>query len=381
MKLGRSISQLIGLATFALAAMVFSAPDSAGQTTPKHKVYFEVYPRQGADMNEILRQSEDSSGLRVWQYAVQSTRKHDKKTYIGVMVGDNPLVTNSTTTITVFVQPVILQIGSRTFDPTAADPCIANKVPLTVVKNSPMVKSSHDFKINGVDMGATQYSDAFQRANFWTTVSVLGGTYHVKLRYKYLSPITLPADPGSSHLYDSGNPCSPKYGGVEVSYFKLIEEAFLPLLSVEGVKPSNLALFLLQNTVLYKGTPDQCCIGGFHSSAGSQTYGTVDFDTAGFVAPDTAIMSHEILEWLDDPFGNNPTPAWGHVGQQSGCQKNLEVGDPLSGTNYPAVTMSGFKYHLQELAFFSWFYGPPSIAAGGLYSDNGTFTSTQPVCH
>jgi len=381
MKRSRSISQVIAFGTLALAISVLFASDSVAQTTPKHKVYFEVYPRQDADMKEILRQSEDGSGLRVWGYSIKSTRKNNKKTYSGVMVGDDPFIFNTTTTTTVFVQPVIVQIGSQTFDPTASDPCIANKVPLTVVKNSPMVKSSHDFKINGVDMGATQYSDAFQRANFWEIVSLLGGTYHVKLRYKYLAPITLPADPGSSHLYDSGNPCSPKYGGVEVNYFKLIEEALLPVLTLKGVKSTNLALFLLQNTVLYKDTPDQCCIGGFHSAAGSQTYGTVDFDTAGFVASDTAIMSHEILEWLDDPFGNNPTPAWGHVGQQSDCQKNLEVGDPLTGTNYPAVTMSGFKYHLQELAFFSWFYGPPSIAAGGLYSDNGTFTSTQPVCH
>src|SRR5215472_16401835 len=66
---------------------------------------------------------------------------------------------------------------------------------------------------------------------------------------------------------------------------------------------------------------------------------------------------------MDDPFGSNPTPAWGHVGQVGGCQNNLEVGDPLTGKNIQTVTMpNGFTYHLQELAFFSWFYGAPSIA-------------------
>jgi hypothetical protein len=44
-------------------------------------------------------------------------------------------------------------------------------------------------------------------------------------------------------------------------------------------------------------------------------------------------------------------------------QGNLEVGDPLTGTNIPTITgTNGFAYHLQELPFFSWFYGAPSIA-------------------
>jgi len=83
-----------------------------------------------------------------------------------------------------------------------------------------------------------------------------------------------------------------------------------------------------------------------------------------------------------DPFGNNPTPAWGHTGQASGCQNNLEVGDPLSGTDIPPVKgANGFTYHLQELAFFSWFYGAPSIAANDWFSDNNTFTTDAgPVC-
>jgi hypothetical protein len=87
-------------------------------------------------------------------------------------------------------------------------------------------------------------------------------------------------------------------------------------------------------------------------------------------------MAHEVGEWANDPFGNNPTPAWGHIGQQSGCQGNFEVGDALTGTNLPAITMpNGFNYHLQELVFFSWFYGAPSLAANGWFSNNNTFTT------
>lgn len=65
---------------------------------------------------------------------------------------------------------------------------------------------------------------------------------------------------------------------------------------------------------------------------------------------------------MDDPLTTNATPAWGHVGQVSSCQTNLEVGDPLSGTLLPSVTMNNFTYHSQELAFFSWFFRQvPSI--------------------
>jgi hypothetical protein len=85
---------------------------------------------------------------------------------------------------------------------------------------------------------------------------------------------------------------------------------------------------------------------------------------------------------MDDPLGDNPTPAWGHVGQVGGCQNNLEVGDPLTGTQIPPVTMpNGFTYHLQELAFFSWFYGAPSMAVNNWFSDNNTFTTDAgPPC-
>jgi hypothetical protein len=42
---------------------------------------------------------------------------------------------------------------------------------------------------------------------------------------------------------------------------------------------------------------------------------------------------------------------------------------------------NGFTYHLQELAFFSWFYRQdPSTGVNGWYSDNGTFPSAQAAC-
>ncbi len=91
---------------------------------------------------------------------------------------------------------------------------------------------------------------------------------------------------------------------------------------------------------------------------------------------DVGAIAHEVGEWMDDPSGGNPTPAWGHIGQVSGCQNNLEVGDPLSGTSVTQAMPNGITYHPQELAFYSWFYRQhPSIGLHGWYSSNGTFRS------
>jgi hypothetical protein len=63
--------------------------------------------------------------------------------------------------------------------------------------------------------------------------------------------------------------------------------------------------------------------------------------------------------------------------------KLLEVGDPLSGTLAPPIynPFNKFTYHMQELAFFSWFYGAPSVGVNGWFSDNDTFsTDAGPVC-
>jgi hypothetical protein len=97
-------------------------------------------------------------------------------------------------------------------------------------------------------------------------------------------------------------------------------------------------------------------------------------------AADISVTTHEVAEWMDDPLTNNPTKPWGNIGQVTGCQSNLEVGDPLSGTTFP-VQLNGFRYHAQELAFFSWFYHQhPSIGINHWYSSNGTFTSPAAAC-
>jgi hypothetical protein len=384
-------STLAAAAFFALGLAVLTgfAPRAAGQEDISgHPLVFAVKPLQGGNAQAILDDSAAGKGLTMWPYTIKSTRSGSAgKTFKGVMVGNSPITTKATTTTTVYVVPLIFKIGGLTFDPTVADAsCMAGKVPLTVLKNSPMVVGTHDFKINGIDVGKAQYSDAFQRASFWKDVSANGGTYHNKLAYKFLPAVTITPGSANSALFTVTGGCIANYGGVEINWLDAeLQGTIIPSLASKGVGPTNLPIFMIYNTTMYINTTAQCCVGGYHGAFGSpvQTYSPFGFDTVGVFGAggeDTDIMAHEVNEWQDDPLGNNPTPAWGKIGQVTGCQTNLEVGDPLTGTNYPNVTLSGFTYHLQELAFFSWFYGPPSIGAGAKFSDNGTFKVAQGAC-
>ena len=65
------------------------------------------------------------------------------------------------------------------------------------------------------------------------------------------------------------------------------------------------------------------------------------------------------------------------------CQDNYEVGDILAGIDMPPVKgENGYTYTVQEIAFFSYFYGGPSFGVNGWYSSNNTLTSDAgPACN
>ena len=162
---------------------------------------------------------------------------------------------------------------------------------------------------------------------------------------------------------------------------------------LKTVNPGSFPMLMLYNSPMPIGDPTNigdCCVGGFHSilpvgPITFQAYSPFDFDVSGLfttASSDTSIASHEVAEFVNDPYIINQTPAWGHTGQVAGCQGNLEVGDPLTGNEFPRIVGSnGITYHLQELAFFSWFFGNPSLGIHGWDSDNGTFlTDAGPPC-
>jgi hypothetical protein len=366
----------------------------------------QIFHRPASLQNSALPPLTGST-IPTFNYSVVSPV--DGKTYAGTIIGVSPAARPAQATVvpTVLV-PVrlVFQYSSTSsfiFDPSVADPgCLgAGNNAFKLTELSPIFNDAK-FVMGAVNVGTTQYVDAFERANFWANVSAAGGAnYHTLLGVAPMPTqvVTIPSantgTPKGSVFSFSGlcgtntaNVNAPGLLGVmDINAWHPIARSLITKL---GINVKRFVLFLFYNAVMSVGNPtnlNNCCVLGYHSSVGSQTYGNTEFEgrnqTLFGGTADTSIMSHEIGEWMDDPLGNNPTPAWGHIGQVGGCQGNLEVGDPLSGTLMPVVKMpNGFSYHLQEMAFFDWFYRiSPSIVVNGWYSDNGTFTTgVRAVC-
>ena len=348
-----------------------------------------------ARMEEILGLSATATTLPFWNYSVVDPV--DTNTYKGVMVGRSPFFHGHRATSTrVILIPVKLTFmnGGLTFDPTTNDGCspLGTTPVMSLVQNSPIFQNS-PYTMNGVNVGTTQYVDAFERANFWSDVS--GTPYQTLLgSVTTLSAVsvTVPTASGSTAAGLCGN-----YGVIDINWWDPAlnggtgdGEAGVILASVaaQGVGPTVLPIFVFDSVFMYIGTTANCCILGYHNAfftgggAGPvQTYSVVSWDDSLVFDGDISVTSHEVAEWMDDPLGTNPTPLWGMIGQVTGCQNNLEVGDPLSGTLFTPVTLAGFAYNPQELAFFSWFYGQsPSLGAGGDYSNNISFKGFAKPC-
>jgi hypothetical protein len=319
-----------------------------------------------------------------------SSVKVGATTYTYNIVGKNPAKpeTNAASSIKTNLVPVAVSFGTAayTWDPTVKDSCDSGATALSRTQHSP-VFAPQAWSFGGTSVGNGQVTDAFQRAEFWTDAQPAGAnpTYGVNLALKVLPKITINVPVADAAAASIG--CGTGYlGGVELNWLdNYLQTTVIPSLAPQGVTASTFPIFLLHNVVEYIGNVGQCCVLGYHNAFGTstmQTYALSMYDNSGAFAgsSDVSALSHEVGEWMNDPFTTNPTPSWGHVGQVTGCQSNLEVGDPLSRTTIPD-TIGGFMYHPQELAFFSWFYHQsPSLGVNGWYSDEGTFTSFAATC-
>ena len=402
---------------------------------PYHPQAHGITPGNMGGLAASASDAADATGpIQFTHWTFTATSSRDDNTYFGLMVGNRaldggskpsdvpveiiPVIVN-TVALGTAVDPNTLKITVATgtandrtsLNPTAADnSCLVspNNIPATVFRQSPLFEPAL-FNYGGTDVGFTQATDAFQRANFWNVIN--RNSYHVLLSARVLRPLTLNVPAPSNGVGGLAldlpgliGLCG-RIGLVDIGTIDGFVTGALSQLLAQGVNPSNLPIFMFYNAAFAIGDPtdlNNCCAGGYHNvvNVGTQqdpvlqTYSPLDFDMTGFFINDTRspvldaeIASHEVAEWMDDPLGNNLVPAWGHTGQVGGCQNNLEVADPLTGLEAPRIFMpNGFTYHLQELAFFSWFFGnvndgPPSIGIHRWFSDNDSFTSNAgPVC-
>jgi hypothetical protein len=343
--------------------------------------------------------------LPMWVYSTTASAAQGGGTYSGRVVGRSPYDRGkTTTTIPLQIVPLVITINngngdSVTYDPTAVDPCVSpgSHTDVDVITGSPLF-TSNNWTMNGVSVGPTQFIDAFQRAEFW---SMLGGTpYHLIFNPSTLAPQSLSFGSSGAKGPGTNYNAATQFGGcgnlgvvninnMDTAIMNLIEGPLAGLVSV-GTFP----IFMTKNVVMAtSGTSvyGSCCVLGYHSAFISgtnlQLYAPFALDTSGVFGGDVRSLSHELAEAINDPTGGNATPAWGNIGETIGhCQSNLEVGDPLTpgygtpSTDFSLVDANGLTYHLQELAFYSWFYGGPSLGAGGRYSSNGSFGGSAKLC-
>ncbi|HEY1493094.1 MAG TPA: hypothetical protein VGF49_01065, partial [Candidatus Solibacter sp.] len=273
--------------------------------------------------NGVVPSANSSGGLQFYTANYTSFGKSNSFN----IVGTDPSLGAATTTVPVVIVPIKFTFSSsgRVLDGT-------NQVAATV--NSPIFLTS-DYTTGGTDVGVTQYGDAIQRAQFWNFSGFSPAGYHVLLGAPTVAPtvsITVPV--GSGNTYGSGF-----LGVVKGSFFDPLLSAMVP-----SFGPNVLPIFLTDN--VYEGsdgTINTCCILGYHDSeappiATAHTWIYATYTRPGTftgnVIQDVQALSHEVSEWMNDPFvgafpGLNLIPPAKLPGQGGACIINFETGDPL----------------------------------------------------
>jgi hypothetical protein len=276
-----------------------------------------------------------------------SAFKYNGESFAYTMVGGDPRTSPATTTVTAEIVPLAL--------------AFSNGVVLDATTVAQGVVRSPLFTPTSFADGKTQFGDAVMRAEFWKYAS-RHPAYHVLLSAAPVEPtvrLSVPAADGYTSTSKSGSP----FGYLNFGWF--VQTMQPQIIAQLHIPPSDLTIFVTAQTNVLEPS-GYCCFRGYHAafpvatSGGTQTWTTA---WASVTRGSVEVLSHEVAEWLNDPFYNNQVPAW--ISPESGaCGGSLlEVGDPL--TKY-VFKKGGFD--LQDVAFYSWFTRQnPSIGFQGRY--------------
>ena len=336
-------------------------------------------------IDDALSQSASGATIPLSKYTFSGSRGD----YTGVLVGGDPFNPKPVTINAVLI-PLIIQVVKPdlktvvTFDPTAGDSCDGGAVPIFRFLFSPLALPAANLTFNGVNVGSTEYIDGFMKAEWWNKT---GGSssYSNYIDWAVANPVYFPlvALPPNGTVSDPGCSEGGEKGVISQDFFEsIMTSLIIPSLQSTGViSPTKFAFFLTKSVTLSKTSGG--IIGGKHYHTGSpvQTWAWAPYNNVF----DVELASHEIGEWMNDPLGINSSPSWGYIGERKDeCTSTFEVGDPLDGKAVVLQSvLSPYTYHVQELAFFSWFFDDKdatSVGAGGKFSSNGTFTGPSKPC-
>jgi hypothetical protein len=298
------------------------------------------------------------------------------------MVGTNPATSNVTTTVPTVLIPIKFVFANG--DELDGTTKVAN------------VLGSPNFQNSFYTTGTTQFADAVQRAEFFSSVSTTSPNWHALVGTPTVLPTQVINVPQDQAVTVVGRRSGKLFALMSLSWFFT---RFHNLLNELHIQPTVLPIVQTYNVFLFEHSLSNCCVLGFHDAFaslngnGNQQVQTSIFgawtDPLIFRNPDVQDvlpLSHEVSEWMNDPFINNAVPVWQFPGLPGVCQGNLETGDPVEVLPHPAfpVTISGFTYHPQTEALLQWFSREvPSSAIDGAYSypNESTLTSPSTPCH
>jgi hypothetical protein len=353
----------------------------------------------------------DKSGA-VPHWSSSFTDPTNHVTYPFTIVGSDPRLGRSTNVDTAIVplkfkfikgdQDVsVLNIPARGYVAAAQAATLNGRDDVADTIASPIFTPSN-FYVSG-DAGV-QYGDAVMRAEF----GKVGTGYHVTLEHPKVThtiSITVPEDKGVAIL----NPVGVLMGLVDANWFKA---RLARVINAVHLAPSTLPIFLSQNVFLYHdGNLLHCCTLGGHgagspASTAGVSLGKEDgkapktFVYAAYITPSTFpkfpapfagfsdihALSHEIGEWMNDPFGINSVQPWVNPTAAPGtCLSILETGDPVSGVWFPMPgnpnpnPAAGGVWHPEDQVFLNWFArdgeAPGLAPAAGTYTYMGSHTT------
>ncbi len=305
---------------------------------------------------------------------------YQKLTYNYTMVGTDPKRGSATTRIPTVLIPIrfVFEDDGTVMD-TSTD-LIEGRTAIEGIVNSPIFKPYH-FKIDGTSVGNTQFGDAFQRAEFWDSVSTNACDYHVVLEPPVVTPayeVRIPAG-GYHQYYVETNGRRLEFISPEFLY-----NATLAAINHANVSPRSLPIVIWGNvapdTVFGPGT-----MRGFHGAyavpGGVQTFVAAGYHPTTFLLEgvgnlyegneDINSLCRAIVSWLNDPFRNNYTPGWNRPGNT--YNETCESGEDLlevdavnigfnllvAGTPLGTLNTESGTYHVADAAFLDYFTRAP----------------------
>ena len=307
------------------------------------------------------------------------------------IVGTDPAKGAATTTVPTVIVPINVVFAAGTVNVNSRGPVeLDGSSVVAAVQNSPIFQVA-DYKVGGTDLGVTQYGDALQRGEFHN-IPGFSSDYHVLLD----NPMVMPTVTITVNNPKHGNAYRLRSGGL----LGVVAFGFLESQVIGPHFPANVLPIFLTDNVFESGdgTVNTCCVLGYHSSQGPPASTAATWIYAAHTEPgtfrnnvilDVQTLSHEVAEWLNDPFVGalaigfvNLIPPAVLPGTGGACIINFETGDPLEAP--PAVftqTIGGTTYHLQDEVFLPWYlHTTASFSVNGQYTLQNTFTTPSSLC-